>query len=233
MQPFLTFADNRALREKGFRMWNNRGNNGDAHDNKAVASEILQLRAERAHLLGFPSHAHWIVDDNMAKTPDAAMGLMMKVWKAAVARAKEEVADMQAIADKEGAKIKIEPWDYRYYAEKVRKAKYDIDQNEVKQYLQLDKIREGMFWAAGQVYGLEFRQGRGRPCLSTRHDGLRGHSRRQARRPMVLRPLRAVRQELRRMDERIPHAGEVQGRTSRRSSPTTRTSSRPSPASPC
>ncbi len=156
MQPFLMFADNRALREKGFRMWNNRGNNGNARDNKKVASEILQLRAERARMLGFPTHAHWIVDDNMAKTPDAAMGLMMKVWPAAVARAKEEVADMQAIADQEGAKIKIEPWDYRYYAEKVRKAKYDIDENEVKQYFQLDKIRDGMFWAANQVYGLEF-----------------------------------------------------------------------------
>src|SRR5262249_51879714 len=118
MEPFLTFADNRALREKGFRMWNNRGNNGDAHDNKEVASKILQLRAERAKLLGYPTHAHWIVDDNMAKTPDAAMALMMKVWPAAVARVKEEVADMQAIADKEGAKIKIEPWDYRYYSEK-------------------------------------------------------------------------------------------------------------------
>jgi peptidyl-dipeptidase Dcp len=156
MQPFLMFSDKRELREKGFHMWNNRCNNNDERDNKKVASEILQLRAERARLLGFPTHAHWIVADNMAKTPDAAMGLMMKVWKAAAARAREEVADMQAVADQEGAKIKIEPWDYRYYAEKVRKAKYDIDQNEVKQYFQLDKIREGMFWAAGQVYGLEF-----------------------------------------------------------------------------
>jgi peptidyl-dipeptidase Dcp len=156
MQPFLMFADNRALREKGFRMWDSRGNNNDERDNKQVASEILQLRAERAQLLGFPTHAHWMLDDNMAKTPDAAMGLMMKVWPAAVARVKEEVADMQAIADAEGAMISIEPWDYRYYAEKVRKAKYDIDENQVKQYFQLDKIREGMFWAAGQVYGLEF-----------------------------------------------------------------------------
>jgi peptidyl-dipeptidase Dcp len=156
MEPFLVFADRRDLREKGWRMWNARGNNQNEHNNRAVASDILKLRAERAQLLGFPTHAHWIVDDNMARTPDAAMGLMMKVWKAAVLRVKEEVADMQAIADKEGAKITIEPWDYRYYAEKVRKAKYDIDQNEVKQYFQLEKIREGMFWAAGQVYGLEF-----------------------------------------------------------------------------
>lgn len=156
MEPLLAFSDKRALREKGWRMWVNRGNNNDVHDNKATAAEILQLRAERAKLLGFQSHAHWIVDDNMARTPEAAMGLMMKVWKAAVARVGEEVADMQAIADKEGAGVKIEPWDYRYYAEKVRKAKYDIDQNEVKQYFQLEKIREGMFWAASQVYGLEF-----------------------------------------------------------------------------
>jgi len=163
IEPFLVFADNRALREKAFRMWNNRGNNGDARDNKAVASEILQLRSERAKMLGFPTHAHWIVDDNMARTPDAAMGLMMKVWRAAAGRVKEEVADMQALADKEGAKITIEPWDYRYYAEKVRKAKYDIDQNEVKPYLQLDKMVEAMFWASGQVYGLEFKKLSGIP----------------------------------------------------------------------
>jgi peptidyl-dipeptidase Dcp len=156
MQPFLMFADNRALREKGFRMWNSRGNHNDERDNKQVASQILQLRAERARLLGFPTHADWVLDDNMARTPAAAMALMMKVWPAAVARVHQEVADMQAIADAEGADLKIAPWDYRYYAEKVRKAKYDIDQNQVKEYLQLDKIRQGMFWAAGQVYGVEF-----------------------------------------------------------------------------
>ncbi len=156
IDPFLTFSDRRDLREKAWRMWTSRGNNKNEHNNRQVASDILKLRAERAQLLGFQSHAHWIVADNMAKTPEAAMGLMMKVWPAAVARVKEEVADMQALADKEGAKIKIEPWDYRYYSEKVRKAKYDIDQNEVKQYFQLEKIRDGMFWAAGQVYGIEF-----------------------------------------------------------------------------
>lgn len=155
MEPFLTFSTRRNLREKGWRMWTNRGNNNDAHDNKKLIGEILKLRAERAQILGFPTHAHWILDDNMAKTPDNAMDLMMRVWKAAVGRIHEEVADMQAIADQEKEKITIEPWDYRYYAEKVRKAKYDIDQNEVKQYLQLDKIRDGMFWAAKQVFGLD------------------------------------------------------------------------------
>jgi peptidyl-dipeptidase Dcp len=156
IEPFITYASRRDLREKGWRMWIMRGDNRGAHDNKPVITEILQLRAERAKLLGFVSHAHWILDDNMAKTPDAAMALMMKVWKAAVARAREEIADMQAIADSEHSGIKIEPWDYRYYAEKVRKSKYDLDQTEISQYLQLEKVREAMFWVAGQLYGLQF-----------------------------------------------------------------------------
>lgn len=157
-EPFLTYSSNRALREKVFRMWTMRGDNPGAHDNKPIITQILALRGERAKMLGFPSHAHWIIADNMAKTPEAAMGLVMKVWKAAVARVKEEVADMQKIADAEKAKIKIEAWDYRYYAEKVRKAKYDLDQNEVKPYLQAEKLREGMFYAAGQLYGFAFKQ---------------------------------------------------------------------------
>ena len=156
MEPFITYASRRDLRAKGWRMWIMRGDNPGAHDNKPVIAELLQLRAERAKLLGFASHAHWILDNNMAKTPDAAMALMMKVWKAAVARAREEIADMQAVADSEGTGIRIEPWDYRYYAEKVRKARYDVDQTEVSEYLQLDKIRESMFWVAGQLYGMQF-----------------------------------------------------------------------------
>jgi peptidyl-dipeptidase Dcp len=165
MEPFLTFSSRRDLREKGWRMWTSRGDNNDANDNKKTIGEILKLRAERAQILGFPTHAHWILDDNMAKTPDAAMKLMLMVWKAAVNRVHEEVADMQAIADAEKANIKIEPWDYRYYAEKVRKAKYDIDQNEVKQYLQLDKILAGMFWAAKQVYGIDMVKVDGLPVV--------------------------------------------------------------------
>jgi peptidyl-dipeptidase Dcp len=155
MEPFLTYSDRRDLREKGWRMWVNRGDMPGEHNNRKIIAEILKLRSERAKLMGFESHAHRMLDNNMAKHPDNAMNLMLKMWKAAVARVKEEVADMQAIADKEGAKIRIEPWDYRYYAEKVRIAKYAIDQNEVKQYLQLDKILAGMFWATNQVFGLE------------------------------------------------------------------------------
>ncbi len=156
VEPFLIYSDRRDLREKAFRMFVNRGDNGGEHDNNAIITEILQLRAQRAKLLGYPTHAHWRLENSMAKTPERAMELMEAVWKPAVARVHEEVADMQALADKEGAKIKIEPWDYRYYMEKVRKAKYDLDQNEIKPYLQLEKLREGIFWVAGELFNFNF-----------------------------------------------------------------------------
>jgi peptidyl-dipeptidase Dcp len=156
IDPFLTYSDRHDLREKAWRMFVNRGDNGGEHDNNAIITEILQLRAERAKLLGYPTHAHWRLENSMAKTPERAMELMEAVWKPAVARVHEEVTDMQALADKEGAKIKIEPWDYRYYMEKVRKAKYDLDQNEVKPYLQLEKLREGIFWVAGELFNFNF-----------------------------------------------------------------------------
>lgn len=139
-------------------MFINRGDNGDANDNNKIIPEILKLRYERAKLMGFASFAHQKLSDKMAKTPEATMKLMESVWPASIARVKEEVTDMQAIADKENAGIKIEPWDYRYYAEKVRKSKYDLDQNEVKQYLQLEKLREGMFYVAGELFNLSFTQ---------------------------------------------------------------------------
>jgi peptidyl-dipeptidase Dcp len=156
IDPFLTYSDRRDLREKAWRMFVNRGDNGGEHDNNAIITEVLQLRAERAKLLGYPTHAHWRLENAMAKTPEKAMELMEAVWQPAVARVREEVADMQALADKEGAKIKIEPWDYRYYMEKVRKAKYDLDQNEIKPYLQLEKLREGIFWVAGELFNFNF-----------------------------------------------------------------------------
>ncbi|HEU4869437.1 MAG TPA: M3 family metallopeptidase [Pyrinomonadaceae bacterium] len=156
IDPFLTYSDRRDLREKAWRMFVNRGDNGDEHDNNAIITDILQLRAERAKLLGYPTHAHWRLENAMAKIPEKAMELMEAVWKPAVARVHEEVADMQALADKEGAKITIEPWDYRYYMEKVRKAKFDLDQNEVKPYLQLEKLREGIFWVAGELFNFNF-----------------------------------------------------------------------------
>jgi peptidyl-dipeptidase Dcp len=166
MDPFLTYADRRDLREKVWRTYYSRGDNGDARDNKAIITEILALRAERAKLLGYATHAHWRVADSMAKTPENAMNLLMQIWPAAVARAREEVADMQVIADREGAGVKIAPWDYRYYAEKVRKAKYDLDMSEVKPYLQLEKLREGMFWVAQQLYGFTFTEVYGSPVAN-------------------------------------------------------------------
>lgn len=156
VEPFLTYSDRRDLREKVWRMFIMRGDNGDEHDNNATITQILQLRAERAKLLGYQTHAHWRLENAMAKTPERAMDLMMQVWKPAVARVHEEVKDMQALADKEGAGIKIEPWDYRYYMERVRKAKYDLDQNEVKPYLQLDKLRDAIHWVAGELFNFKF-----------------------------------------------------------------------------
>ena len=164
MDPFLTYSDRRDLREKVWRTFYSRGDNKDAHDNtKVIIPRILALRAEKAKLLGFPNYAAWKLQDEMAKTPDAAMGLMLRVWPSAVARVHQEVADMQAVADQEHANIKIAPWDYRYYAEKVRKAKYDADMNQVKPYLQLDNIRRAMFWTAGKMYGFTFTKVEGLP----------------------------------------------------------------------
>jgi len=169
MEPFLTYSDRRDLREKVWRTYYSRGNNGDGKDNNATISEILKLRAERAKLLGYATHAHWRLENSMAKTPERAMELMEAVWKPAVARVHEEVADMQAMADAEadkgGPKITIEPWDYRYYAERVRKAKYDLDQNAVTPYLQLEKMREAIFWNAGQLFGLQFKPSTGVPVV--------------------------------------------------------------------
>ena len=156
MEPFLTYADDRDLRETVWTKYYSRGDNGGEYDTNQIITRILRLRAQRAKLLGYETHAHWRLEPQMAKNPETAMELMMKVWPKAVARVKEEVADMQQVADSEGANITIKPWDYRYYAEKVRKAKYDLDFNEVKPYLQLDKLREGMMWAAGELYGFQF-----------------------------------------------------------------------------
>ncbi|QDV47803.1 Peptidyl-dipeptidase dcp [Stieleria neptunia] len=160
MDPFLTYSTNRPLREQVWRTYYNRCDNGDEHDNNGIITEILALRRERAKLLGYPTHAHWRLEPTMAKKPEATFALMNQVWPKAVARVTEEVADMQKIADADASdpaeKITIEPWDYRFYAEKVRKAKYDLDLGEVKPYLQLEKLREGMFWVAGELFGFQF-----------------------------------------------------------------------------
>lgn len=153
--PVLTSADNRALREKVWRNYYSRCDHGDENDNNQIISDILRLRQERVRLLGYSNYAQWRLQDRMAGTPERAMQMMNTVWAASTKRVGEEVADMQVIADKDH--VVIEPWDYWYYAEKVRKAKYDLDSEEVKQYLQLDKIIEAMFFVAGEVFNFEFK----------------------------------------------------------------------------
>ena len=159
VQPFLENSTRRDLREKVWRAFTMRGDNQNANDTNATIAEILKLRQQRAEILGFPTHAHYRMADTMAKDPNKAMDLMMKVWPAAVARVKEEVADMQAIANADN--IIIAPWDYRFYAEKVRKAKYDLNQEAVKPYFQLDNMVAAMFDAAGKLYGMSFSENTG------------------------------------------------------------------------
>ena len=157
MDPFLTYSNERDLRKQVWTNYYARGDNNDAYDNKKIIADILKLRRERVELLGYKNYAEWRLQDRMAKNPENVMKLMDAVWPAAIARVHEEVVDMQAVADANGDKITIEPWDYRYYAEKVRKKKYDLDSEEVKQYLQLDKLREAMFYVAGRLFNYEFK----------------------------------------------------------------------------
>jgi peptidyl-dipeptidase Dcp len=156
VEPFLTFSTRRDLREKVWRMYTYRGDNNDANDNKTTLTEIIKLRAQKAKLMGFASFANWRLSNTMAKTPDRTIELMKAVWKPAANQVRKDVVEMQKVVNAEGNTFKIEPWDYRFYSEKVRKEKFDYDQNEVKQYLQLDKIRDGMFWVAGELFDLKF-----------------------------------------------------------------------------
>ncbi|HEX8899941.1 M3 family metallopeptidase [Vitreimonas sp.] len=158
VDPFLTFSTNRALRQRVWTAFKNRGDNGDANDTNSIIADILRLRAERAQILGFPTHAHLRMADTMAGTPERAQDLMMRVWPAAVARVHEEVRDMQAIADRQRANITIEPWDYNFYAEQVRRDRYNLDQNEVREYFELNNMVNAAFYMANQLYGLSFRE---------------------------------------------------------------------------
>lgn len=156
IEPVLTVADDRSLREEAWRMFIDRGAVEGPTNTLGLIHEIVALRAERAKLLGYATHAHWQLEHAMARTPERAMALMEDVWAPAVAAVAREVEAMQAVADAEGAGITIEPWDYRYYAEKVRIRDYDLDEAEVVPYLQLEKLREGMFEVAARLFGLHF-----------------------------------------------------------------------------
>ncbi|MFL6757460.1 MAG: M3 family metallopeptidase [Sphingomicrobium sp.] len=161
VEPVLSFGTDRALREKVWSAFVQRGDNGDANDTNALIARIVKLRSDRAKLLGYATHADWRMQDTMAKSPAKAMDLMMRVWKPAVARVHQEVADMKPFAAKDGVTT-IEPWDYRFYQEKVRKAKYDLSQEEIKPYLALDNLVKGMFWSAEQLYDLRFTENTGK-----------------------------------------------------------------------
>lgn len=156
MSPFLTYSIERELRKQVWTNYYSRGDNGDEYDNNELIAEILRLRRQKAEILGFPNYAEWRLQDRMAKKPENAIDLMEAVWPAAIARVEEEVTDMQAVADANGDDITIEPWDYRFYAEKVRIDKYDLNSDEVKQYLQLDKLTEAMHYVAGRLFNYSF-----------------------------------------------------------------------------
>ncbi|MEN3971748.1 M3 family metallopeptidase [Sphingomicrobium sp. XHP0235] len=160
VDPVLSYAKDRAFREKIWRKFVGRGDNGDANDTNQVIADIVKVRAQRADLLGYESHAHWRMQDTMAGTPANAMDLMMKVWPAAVARVDEEVEDMLVFARKDGV-TEIEPWDYRYYQEMVRKDKYDLSADELKPYFELNNMVAGMIWSAEQLYGITMTENTG------------------------------------------------------------------------
>ena len=155
MDPFLTFSSERELRKKVWKNYYSRGDNGDDYDNKEIIAEILKLRHERVQLLGYENFAEWRLQNRMAKTPKNALNLLETIWPSAINRVAEEVADMQLIANQDQAKI--EPWDYRYYAEKVRQKKYELDSDRVKQYLELNRLTDAMHYVAGRLFNYDFK----------------------------------------------------------------------------
>jgi peptidyl-dipeptidase Dcp len=154
--PFLQYAKNRELREKIYRGYFMRGNNDNANDNKAIVADLVKLRSEKAELLGYENYAAYIIDENMAKTPATVDKFLDKLMISSLPVAKAELAEMQKIADKEGAGFKLQSWDWWFYAEKLRKQKYDLDENELKPYFSLENVRNGMFTVATKLYGITF-----------------------------------------------------------------------------
>ncbi len=163
IEPFLMQSPRRDLREKAFRAWAKRGDNDNEFDNKALIRQILTLRIEKAKLLSYNTYAHYVLDDVMAKTPDAASALMDKVWKPAVATAQREAAALTEAMRKDGIEGTLEPWDWRYYSEKVRLAQYDLNEETIKPYFTLEKMIEAAFYSAKQLFGIDFVERRDLP----------------------------------------------------------------------
>ena len=158
LMPFLTYADNRALREKIWNEYKNRGNNPNDKNNNEVITKIINLRLERAKLLGFKSHADYVLDDNMAKKPEKVMDFLNKLWTPANNKAKAEADELQKLIDKEGGNFKLQPWDWRYYAEKLRKEKYDLDETMLTPYFELENVKSGIFYLSNKLYGITFKE---------------------------------------------------------------------------
>ena len=156
VMPFLQYADNRALREKIFKGYINRGNNGNDADNKDVVLKLVTLRLEKAKLMGYDDYASFVLEDRMAKTSDKVYALLDEIWKPALGKAKEELADINAEIKKEGGNFEAEGWDWHYYFEKAKKAKFDLDENQVRPYLKLENVRDGAFLLANKLYGITF-----------------------------------------------------------------------------
>jgi peptidyl-dipeptidase Dcp len=155
--PFLQYSENRSLRETMFKGYINRGDNDNEFDNKSTVNEIVNDRIERAKLFGFPNHAAYVLDENMAKDPETVMPFLKKIWDRGLVQAKKEVVEMQSMIQAEGENFKLEAWDWWYYSEKVRKAKFNLDESELKPYFKLENVRQGVFTVANKLYGLQFK----------------------------------------------------------------------------
>lgn len=158
VMPFLQYADNRDLREKIFKGYINRGNNGNAHDNKEIVRKLVKARLEKAKLMGYENYASFALEERMAKTPDAVYKLLDQIWTPALSKAKEELADINAEIKKDGSTFTAEGWDWRYYADRAKKAKFNLDENQVRPYLKLENVRDGVFYVANKLYGITFTQ---------------------------------------------------------------------------
>ncbi|MCL1095080.1 M3 family metallopeptidase [Shewanella kaireitica] len=156
--PFLTYADSRELREKIYKGYVERGNNNNAHDNKKILAKMAALRAERAQLMGYKTHAHFVLEERTAQTPENVYGLLNKVWPAALAQAEAEVADMQALIDSEGGDFKLAGWDWWYYSDKIRVAKYSFNEQQTRPYFSLENTLKGVFYTANRLFGITVKE---------------------------------------------------------------------------
>ncbi len=173
VEPILHYATDRGVREKVWRAFVDRGRNGNSHDNRKIIAEIVTLRSEIARLLGYDTYAAYKLADTMAKTPEAAQGLLEQIWSPGVKRAEQDRDALQELVDAAGGGFRLEPWDWRFYAEQLRRARYDFDESEIKPYLQLEKVVEAAFYTAGRLFGVSFTP---RPDITGYHPDVRAWS---------------------------------------------------------